>query len=261
MKKIVSVVLLCSILILSCFLASCSTPSMKREENGSLRNPQTNIVYRPAALNYYAKPYGEDPYAKVKLGKDTDPILLHEIEGVDPERYLVSNSYAVYYAEGAELPELYDLPCVRVGIYDTQVSSNDGNITDATEIQLLKDLHKNGSFTTLNNVGLYIDNTTEWYDLHFMGDGDYKGVYYQLKYGVFAEDVLITELIERDANGHVIDLYPGVPYTIEQKTYEGREYIVAVYNFGKEILCDMTSGNCYRIDSTLIPYITPATEE
>lgn len=260
MKRIVSALLLCTILALSCLLASCGTPAMKKEENGSLRNPKTNISYRPAALNYYAKPFGEDPYAKVKLGSGTETIYLHEIEGADPERYLVSNAYTVYCAEGAELPELYDLPCVRVGIYDTQVASNDGNITDAAEIQLLKDLHKNGSFTTLNNISFYIDNSTQWYDLQFMGDGDYKGVYYQLKYGVFAEDVLITELVERDANGYVIDLYPGVPYTVEQKTYEGREYIVAVYNFGKEILCDMTSGNCYRIDSTLLPYITPETE-
>ena len=261
MKKIVSIALVCAMLVLSCLLSACRAPALKKEENGGFRNPQTDVCYYPAPLNYYAKPSGEEPYARIKLENGGEDVLLYAIEGLDPERYLVSNSYALYCAAGAELPELMDLPCTRVGIYDTQVSSNDGNITDAEEIAALKDLHKNGAYTTLNNVGFYIDNTTNWYDLHFMGDGAYNGLYYQLKYGVFTEDVIITELVEKDANGHYVDLYPGVPYKIEIKAYEGKEYTVAVYNFGKEIMCDMTTGRCYRIESTLIPYITPAGEQ
>ena len=260
MKKIVSLVLLCAILTVSVLCASC-TPSMKKEDNGGFRNPQTDICYYPAPLNYYAKPYGEDAYAKIKLGKGSDDVLLYQIEGADPERYLVSNGYTIYCAEGAELPELLDLPCVRVGIYDTQVSSNDGNITNAEEIQALKELHKNGAYTSLNNVGLYITDSTNWYDLHFFGDGAYKGVYYQLKYGVFTEDVIITELVEKDENGHIINLYPGMTPTIEEKTFEGKTYMVAVYNFGKEIMCDMTTGNCYRIEDSLLSYITPVEAE
>ena len=152
------------------------------------------------------------------------------------------------------------LSCVRVGIYDTQVSSNDGNVTAAAEIAALKELHATGAFTSLNNVGLYITDTTNWYDLHFFGDGEYKGVYYQLKYGVFDEDVIITELVEKDANGHYIDIYPGVPYEITTEVYEGKEYTVAKYNFGKEIMCDMTTGNCYMIEDSLLSYVTPTGE-
>ena len=259
MKRVISIALVCAMLVLSCFLTACRAPALKKEENGGFRNPQTDICYYPAPLNYYADPTGEEPYARIKLEGGED-VLLYAIEELAPERYLVSNSYALYCAEGAELPTLLELPCVRIGIYDTQVVSNDGNITDANEIAALKDLHKNGSFTSLNNVGLYIDNSTQWYDLRFLGDGDYKGLYYQLKYGVFAEDVLITELVEKDANGHYIDLYPGVPYTIKQEIYEGKEYTVAVYNFGKEIMCDMTTGNCYMLDSSLLPYVTPVGE-
>lgn len=261
MKRIVSVTLVWVILVFSCFFTSCKPTALKKEENGGFRNPQTDICYYPAALNYYAKPVGEEPYARIKLENGGEDVLLYAIEELDPERYLVTNSYAVYCADGAELPELFDLPCVRVGIYDTQVASNDGNITDEQEIIALKQLHKNGSFTSLNNVGLYVDNTTNWYDLHFMGEGEYKGIYYQLKYGVFSEDVIITELVEKDANGHFTDMYPGVPYKIEQKTFEGREYTVAVYNFGKEIMCDMTTGNCYMIEGSLLSHITPAGEQ
>ena len=248
-------------LALSCFLTACKAPALKKEENGGFRNPQTNICYYPAPLNYYAKPMGEDPYARIKLENGGDDILLYVIDELDPEFYLVTNAYAVYCAKGKELPALYDLPCTRVGIYDTQVASNDGNITDEKEILALKELHKSGTFTSLENVGLYVDNTTEWYDLHFMGENEYKGVYYQLKYGIFTEDVLITELVEKDANGHFTDLYPGVPYKIEQKTFEGREYTVAVYNFGKEIMCDMTTGNCYMIENSLLSYITSVGEQ
>ncbi len=262
MKKIVSIVLVCAMLVLSCFLTACRAPAMKKEDNGGFRNPQTNICYYPAPLNYYAKPTpGADPYARIKLENGGEDVLLYEIEGLDPECYLVSDSYALYCAEGAELPDLLDLPCIRVGIYDTQVASNDGNITDGKEIDALKDLHKNGTFTSLENIGFYVDNSTNWYDLHFMGNGDYNGLYYQLKYGVFVEDVIITELVEKDANGHFTDIYPGIPYEFAQENYEGKEYTVAKYNFGKEIMCDMTTGNCYMIDSSLLPYITPAEEE
>lgn len=258
MKRIVSFALVCTMLVLSCFLTACRAPAMKKEDNGSLRNPQTNICYYPAPLNYYAKiPTGGEPYARIKLDNGNEDILLYEIEGLDPERYLISDSYALYYAEGEALPALFDLPCVRVGIYDTQVASNDGNITDENSIDALKNLHKNGTFTSLDNVSLYADNSTNWYDLHFFGDGEYKGIYYQLKYGVFVEDVIITELVEKDANGHYIDIYPGVPYEFAQETYSGKEYTVAKYNFGKEIMCDMITGNCYMLKSSLLPYITP----
>lgn len=261
MKRVVSMALACAILVLSYLLSACQPTALKKEEGGAFRDLKTDVCYRPAALNYYAKPADEDAYARIKMDNGGEDILLYAIEGVDPEHYLVSDSYTLYYAEGAELPELKDLPCVRVGIYDTQVASNDGNITNADEIAALKKLHATGSATSLSNVGLYIDETTEWYDLHFMGDGEYKGVYYQLKYGVFTEDVIITELVERDSNGYMIDLYPGIPYHIEQKTFEGREYIVAVYNFGKEIMCDMTTGNCYRLEDSLLSYVTPEIEE
>ena len=149
MKRIVSLALVCAMLLLSCFLTACKAPALKREENGGFRNPQTDICYYPAPLNYYAKPYGEDAYAKIKLDNGAEDVLLYQIEGADPERYLVSNGYTIYCAEGAELPELLNLPCVRVGIYDTQVSSNDGNITNADEILALKELHKNGAHTSL----------------------------------------------------------------------------------------------------------------
>jgi hypothetical protein len=259
MRKSFQLALLCVVLVFSCLLTSCKTPTLKND-NGGFRNPQTDVTYYPAAPNYFCKPTGGDAYARIKSPAGGADILLYEIEGIDPVRYLVSNGYTVYCAEGAVPPELYDLPCVRVGIYDTQVASNDGNVTNASEIAALKDLHKNGSHTTLNNVGLYITESTDWYDLHFFGDGEYKGIYYQLKYGVFTEDVIITELVERDSNGHYVDLYPGVPYVIEQKTYEGKEYTVATYNFGKEIMCDMITGNCYRIENSLLSYITPVEE-
>ena len=258
MKKILSIVLLCAILSLSCFFTSCKAPALEKEENGAFRNPKTGIVYYPASPNYYAKPTGKDPYARIEVGKGAEDFLLYQIGELDPERYLVSNAYTVYCAEGAELPALYDFPCSRVGIYDTQVASNDGNITEAADISALKELHKNGVFTTLSNVSIYMDMTTEWYDLHFMGEGTQAEIYYQLKYGVFVEDVLIVELVEDEET--FVDLYPGIPYELMWETYGGEQYYVAKYNFGKEILCDVATGNCYKIEveNSLLPYITPS---
>ena len=260
MKRKISIVFLCAVLVLSCLLTGCRTPSLKQEEGGGFRNPQTGVSYFPTAPNYYAKPFGEEPYAKIKVENGGEAILLYTIEGVDPERYLVSNAYSVYSAAGAELPALYDLPCVRVGIYDTQVSSNDGNITEASGILALKELHASGTYTSLNNVGLYMDSNINWYDLHFFGDGAYSGIYYQLKYGVFSENVIITELVEKDENGNMINLYPGIPYELSWEIYDGKEYQVAKYNFGKEIMCDVSTGNCYKIEDSLLPYVTPEVE-
>ncbi len=260
MKRKITVALLCAMLVLSCLLTACRAPALKPEEGGGFRNPQTGVSYYPAAPNYYAKPFGEEAYARIKMDNGGEDILLYEIEGVDPEQYLTSNGYSVYTAAGAELPELYDLPCVRIGIYDTQVSSNDGNITEAKDIQALKDLHKNGTYTTLNNLGLYMNSNLNWYDLHFMVDGTGDKIYYQLKYGTFSEDVIITELVEKDANGNLIDLYPGISYELSWEIYDGKEYQVAKYNFGKEILCDVSTGKCYKIETSLLPYVTPEGE-
>ncbi len=260
MKRKISIILLCAALVLSCLLTACKAPALKQEEDGGFRNPQTGVAYYPTSPNYYAKPFGTEPYARIKVGNGGEDILLYEIEGVDPERYLTSNGYSVYSATGAELPELSNLPCVRVGIYDTQVSSNDGNITEAREILALKELHASDSYTSLNNVGFYMDSNINWYDLHFMGDGAYEGIYYQLKYGVFSEDVVITELVEKDSAGNMIELYPGVSYELSWEIYDGVEYQVARYNFGREILCDISTGNCYRIESSLLPYVTTVGE-
>ena len=123
----------------------------------------------------------------------------------------------------------------------------------------LKELQKEGAYVDLNTIGYYIDAST-WYDLRFMGDGAYQGIYYELKYGVFEEDVIVTDFLEKDANGHIIDLYPGVPYEVVREEYNGQTYDAIKYNFGKEILCDMSTGNCYKIEDSLLSYITPEGE-
>ena len=255
MKKNIRISFLCTVLALVCLLTACKAPALKQDEEGGFRNPKTGVSYYPTSPNYYAKPLEGDAYARIKVENGGEDILLYEIDGVDPRRYLVSNAYSVYAAVGAELPELYDLPCVRVGFYDTQVASNDGNITEPNEIQALKTLHKDGVYTSLNNVGFYINQSTNWYDLHFFGGGEYSGIYYQLKYGVFAEDVIIVEVVEDPDN--FVDFYPGVPYDLMWETYGNEEYYVAKYNFGAEIICDITTGNCYRLESSLLSYVTP----
>ena len=124
---------------------------------------------------------------------------------------------------------------------------------------MLKELHKSGTHVALNTIGIYVENST-WFDLRFMSDGVYKGIYFELKYGVFDDDVIVTEFVSKDGNGHMIDLYPGVPYELGQEMYEGKLRDIVRYNFGKEILCDMSTGNCYRIENSLLPYVTPEAE-
>lgn len=260
MKRTFRIAFLCTVLVFAClFTTACSKPPALEKEKDGFRNPKTDILYSPAEPNYRAQPpVSGDAYARIKTRKGMDDTLLYEIDGVDPERYLVSDSYTVYCAKGAELPDLFDLPCNRIGIYDTQVSSNDGNITAAAEIAALKDLHKNGIFTSLNNLAAYFEMTkmnADWYDLRFMGSGEYSGIYYQLKYVVCPEDVIITEWVENPDDFH--DFYPGIPFETEWRTYDGADYFMADYNFGRELLVDDTTGRCYVLDNSLLSYITP----
>ena len=259
MKRTLSTALLCAILVLSCLLTACRAPALKKEDDGGFRNPKTDIVYYPASSNYRANPYGKDPYARIKVNEETEGFQLYEIEDLDPEIYLVSNAFVVYCADGAMLPKLSNFTCDRVGIYDTQVSSNDGNITDLQMIAELKKLHQSEVFIARENITIYglinEDLTDDWYDLHFMGSGEYKGIYYQLKYIVYSHDIIITEIVEDPDN--FVDVYPGVPYELMWETYDNEEYYVAKYNFGKEIMHDEITGNCYRIETSLLPYITP----
>lgn len=260
MKKSFQAALLCVVLILACLLTACKEPTLKNEDGG-FRNPQTGVSYYPTSPNYFAKPANDTVYARIKVEGGGEDILLYEIDGINPEHYLADTGHSVYAAAGKELPELYDLPCVRVGIYDTQVSSNDGNITDANAILTLKKVPQNEVSVDLNTVRYYDDENTAWYDLHFFGDGSYSGIYYQLKYGVFTEDVVVLEYVEKDANGHFINLYPGIPYEItDEIDEEGRGYQVARYNFGKEILCDWSTGNCYKIEDSLLSYFASSGE-
>jgi hypothetical protein len=259
MKKTFSIALLCVILAFSCLLSACKAPKLKKEDDGGFRNPKTDVVYYPASSNYLAKPFGTEPYARIEVNKETEGFQLFEIEGLDPERYLVSNAFTVYCAQGENLPTLQDFPCERVGIYDTQVSSNDGNITDAKAIDALKKLQKSNVFTDRANITLYImleGLTDDWYDLHFMGSGEYEGIYYQLKYIVCSDDIIITEIVENPNN--FVDFHPGIPYELMWETYGNEQYYVAKYNFGREILCDVATNNCYKIENSLLPYITPA---
>ena len=259
MKKIVSIALVCIILATSCLLTACKATALKKEDDGGFRNPKTDIVYYPASSNYRATPYGKDPYARIKVNEKTDGFQLYEIEGLDPETYLVSNAFTVYCAAGSDLPDLADFVCDRVGIYDTQVGSNDGNIIDPLAIAALKELHQSKVFVDRSNITLYIwleELTDDWYDLHFMGSGKYQGIYYQLKYIVCSEDIIITETVE-DPNNFV-DLYPGIPYEVVWD--EEWQCYLAKYNFGREIMCDVATGNSYRVENSLLSYITPVEE-
>lgn len=256
---VLSVALLCVVLAVWGILAIFKkAPVLEKEDDGGFRNPKTGIVYYPASPNYRTDSAGAEPYAKIEVNKETDGFQLFEIDGLDPEHYLVSNALTIYCAAGSELPTLQNFPCERVGIYDTQVASNDGNITNADAIAALKNLHKSDVFVDRANITLYImleNLTDDWYDLHFMGSEEYEGIYYQLKYIVCSADIIITELVE-DAD-NFSDVYPGVPYELMWETYGDEQYYVAKYNFGREILYDETTGNCYKIENSLLSYITP----
>ena len=97
MKKSFQIALLCAVMILSCLLVSCKTPTLKQEDGGFL-NPQTGVSYYPTSPNYFAKPSGDTAYARIKVKGGGEDILLFEIEGIDPEYYLADSGHSIYAA-------------------------------------------------------------------------------------------------------------------------------------------------------------------
>ncbi len=251
MKKIISFTLACILLALCCCMTACSTPAMKKEEGG-FRHPKTDVYYRRAPLSYYGRTATDEAYARIKA-ENIDDILLYPIEGVDPDRFLVTEDGTLYYSGEEKLPNLGELPCARVGIYDTQVGSGEGTVTDEASISALKALYNSDVWCAKNDMPFLWSEYTS-YDLRFFGDGAYEGIYFRLWYLVFTEDVIITVLIE-DADTFE-DAYPGVPYETMWDTYGDEEYYVAKYNFGREILMDMSSGKCHKMETSLLSYLS-----
>ena len=244
----VAVFLLSMILLLS----SCGKPPKMDVENGSYTNTKSGVTYVRAPMNYEAVSFIKSrPVARVAQDKLAD-IVLYEIEGTASDKMLATDNYELFYAKGSFLPTLWEMSPTKVLLSQTgTISFATTTIEDANDIAALVALYQGGAaFPESEIVGL----TPERYDLKF-SSAAYPAFYYTLTYRRYTQDVLVYVTVEDESS--FVSPYPGIEMTMEEDDGE----LCAVYNFGKEILYDRATGNCYAVGDIVSKHLDNETED
>ncbi len=232
------------LLSLTLLLASCNRiPTVKTE--GDIYTIDSLGRFLSASERYQAKAiFTDEALARVPRN-GMDDLLFYAIDGVDAERMIATEDYDVFYAEGLRLPELWEmeptlaLVCKSAAV-SYSVAALEGASLDAIVAQ------SQGTLFPVEEIlaGLSYDG----YELKFESPL-YPGIYYRLYYRQYAEDVCVYQVVD-DPNAFD-PLYPDMPYTTEAYSYEeggsSKTEHTAVYNFGKYIVYDRTTGMCFPI--------------
>ena len=244
-KKIfrAALLLLCIVTLFS----SCGKPPKMEVENGNYTNKKSGVTYLRASMNYEAVSIVKGKTVARVAQDKLDDIILYEIENTAPEKLLATGDYELFYAKGTTLPTLWEMNPTKVLLSQTgTISFASASIEDGTDIAALVELYQNGVSFSKDEIDVALTPTR--YDLKFAST-EYPSFYYTLTYWRFTTDVEVWELID-DPNNFVPS-YAGIEVTTE--VYKGENY--AVYNFGKEILYDRTTGKCYAVGDTVAKYL------
>lgn len=241
-----ALLLLCAVTLFS----SCGKPPKMEVQNGDYTNKKSGVTYVRASMNYEAVSFVKDKTVARVAQDKLDDIVLYEIENTDPEKMLATENYELFYAKGTALPKLWEMYPTKALITQTgTISFSNATIEDATDLAMLVSLYQNGVSFSKDEIDVGLKPTR--YDLKF-ASAEHPAFYYTLTYWRFTEDVLVYVQIENVNDFEPV--YAGIPVTTE--VYEGESY--AVYNFGKEILCDRVTGNCYAVGDTVAKYLDNA---
>ena len=244
-KRIFRVALL--LLVATMLLSSCGKPPKMEVENGQYTNKKSGVTYLRAPMNYEATSIVKGKtVARVAQDKLAD-IVLYEIESTAPEKLLATEDYELFYAKGTTLPTLWEMNPTKVLLSQTgTISFATGVIEETADVASLVNLYRSGVSFSKDEIDVALTPTR--YDLKF-SSVEHPAFYYTLTYWRFTKDVEVWELVD-DPNAFV-PTYEGIEVTVQD--YEGENY--AVYNFGKEILYDRTTGKCYAVGDTVAKYL------
>ncbi len=238
-----ALLLLCVVTLFS----SCGKLPKMEVENGNYTNKKSGVTYLRASMNYEAVSIVKSKTVARVAQDKLDDIILYEIENTDPKKLLATEDYELLYAKGTTLPKLWEMHPTKVLLSQTEtISFATSSIENDADIAALVELYQNGVSFSKNEIDVGLTPTR--YDLKFAST-EYPAFYYILTYWRFTTDVEVWELVENPND--FIPTYAGVEVTTE--VYEGENY--AVYNFGKEILYDRTTGKCYAVGDTVSKYL------
>lgn len=237
-------------LLLAILLLSSCTASLEYRD-GKYVNQKNGISYVAAPSPYQALAYDDEEVAKIKQ-KELDDLLLYPVDGMDAQKWLCTEDFAIFYADTEVLPSLWEMNVKKVLLNQTiNLSYTVATISDAQTVRALQEHYRGGNSFPLSELeeGLRFES----YDLVFESDT----MRYCITYRQYEQEILIYEAIE-DPSAFTPS-YEGVPVTTEDYHYvkDGVEMVehLAVYHFGNGLMYNRESGLCYPVGDLISPYL------
>ena len=234
--RAIAFLLLCLVLFTAC--ASKGAVTLKYE-NGAYRNAEKGMAFLCAPICYRASSARVSEGAVAVLVSDyADNKYLYAIDNADSAKWLSTEDFTLYCAEGILLPSLAQMQPTL--ITNAQAGFGVSVINDELIIADIVETYEKG--TTVPRAKI-IPPVDERYEMVFSSD-IYKGVLYVLECWRFTEDVKVYAKLTAD--GSVPDYYPG----IQAEIVNGE----AVFNLGKTLIYDRAADTCYPIGSSYNDY-------
>ena len=244
------------LLAVACLFSACtSLPALEQDRNG-YTDGSTGVRYVFASQNYLALSIGEDAITRIAR-KTAGDILLYEIEGLSTARFLTTERGELVYADSLTLPKLWEMQVTSFGIFPVQAAHlSIATVKEEDVINGVIDSYRTGEFFEKSQILAGMSAVS--YELKFTAGGDYAGIGYSLYYLHYDKDVCIYDTVEDRETYQSI--YPSMAPTFEEFTYtddEGNEQVelLAVYNFGTELLYDRATGLCCAAGDWLVSYL------
>ena len=173
--KILKVVLTLALAVL--MLSSCTAGLDKLEYDKTTNeyiNGKTGIKYTDAPSRYEAVTVGE-MYAKWKNPMTT--VVFHEMEGVDPEKWMTEPGKVLFYAEGEKLPEPDEMGINKILVcVEQEVAIALVSIQNEEHISTIIDTWKNAEAVTYPALSPMRNFKVK------MVSPDYPWMYYSINY-------------------------------------------------------------------------------
>lgn len=235
------------LLLASLLLSSCSKIPELDYSNGSFVNEKSGVSYLAAPLNYKARNYLENgEIAKIPY-KKTEDMILYSIDKVDSEKYLTNTESQLFYNSTLKLPALWEMQTEKVNVVTVaEIQHSIVSITEEADIAAIVNAYQNGVHFSHDEIS--VELTPKRYDLEFASPL-YPAFYYVLTYWSFQSEVLVYEVIESTEG--FVPSYEGIEVSFE--TFEDETY--AVYHFGKHLVYDRETGECYPIGDAVAKHL------
>ncbi len=253
-----SVSLLTLLLAVLMLLSGCGNNPVKLkydEQAQTYTDSKHDVTYLRAPIYYEAAGVKIDlPYAKLdtKLAQ-----ILYQIDDADPEDMIANEYFEIFYSDRITMPKLWEMGVDRVLIgmmrENSMIDLTVATIANAQDIEYLIGCYQSADTLAFPKKEMLDGNDVVGsYRLRF-ASAAHPAFFYCLEYYQYEEDVVIYEVIESKES--FVPTYAGALSTSFDESYVDRGQLYAVYYFGKNILCDPVTGECFAVRDTVAKYL------